>query len=87
MTRYVISVCIKVFVNNVCILNSSGLEHFHQCSVCEPALEILDEVHQSNPENPLEDLCEETQNTQLSRDLEESINTVESYWLTAPCCF
>jgi hypothetical protein len=25
------------------------LEHLHQRSVCEPALEILDEVHQSNP--------------------------------------
>ncbi len=24
------------------------LEHLHQCSVCDPALEILDEVHQSN---------------------------------------
>jgi len=24
------------------------LEHLHQCSVCDPALEILDEVHQSS---------------------------------------
>ncbi len=33
--------------------------HLHQCSVCDPsALEILDEVHQSNPVNPLEDCWE-----------------------------
>ncbi len=32
------------------------LEHLHQRSVCDTALEILDEVHQSkNPVNPLED--------------------------------
>jgi hypothetical protein len=30
-------------------LEHQPLEHLHQCSVCEPALEILDEVHDSNP--------------------------------------
>jgi hypothetical protein len=34
---------------------SSLVEHFRQCSVCDPPVEILDEVHQSNPVNPLED--------------------------------
>jgi hypothetical protein len=32
---------------------SQTLDHLHQRSVCDPALEILDEVHQSNPVNPL----------------------------------
>jgi len=32
---------------------SRTLEHLHQCSGCDPALEILDEVHQSNPVNLL----------------------------------
>jgi hypothetical protein len=31
------------------------LEHLHQHSVCDPALEILDQVHQLNTVNPLED--------------------------------
>jgi hypothetical protein len=32
------------------------IEHLHQRSLCDPALEILDEVHQLlNPVNPLED--------------------------------
>jgi hypothetical protein len=30
-------------------------EHLHQRSVCDPELEILDEVHQLNPASPLED--------------------------------
>jgi hypothetical protein len=30
-------------------------EHLHQRSVCDPALVTLDEVHQENPVNPLED--------------------------------
>ncbi len=34
---------------------SSLVEHLHQCSVCDPPVETLDEVHQSNPVNPLED--------------------------------
>ncbi len=29
----------------------------HQHSVCDPVLEILDVVHQSNPMNPLEEEC------------------------------
>jgi hypothetical protein len=29
-------------------------KHCHQCSVCDPTLEIFDEVHESNPVNPLE---------------------------------
>ncbi len=33
------------------------LEHLHPRSVCGPALEILDEVQQSNPVDPLEDCC------------------------------
>ncbi len=33
-----------------------GLEHLHQCSICDTALEVLDEVHHSNPvKNPLEE--------------------------------
>jgi hypothetical protein len=32
------------------------LEHLHQCSVCDTALEILVDFHESkNPVNPLED--------------------------------
>jgi hypothetical protein len=31
------------------------LEHLHQRSVCDPALEILGEVDEPNPVNPLED--------------------------------
>jgi hypothetical protein len=34
---------------------SSSVEHLHQCSVCDPPVEILDEVHQSHPVNPLEE--------------------------------
>jgi len=33
-------------------------EHLHWLSVCGPALEILDEVQQSNPVDPLEDWCD-----------------------------
>jgi hypothetical protein len=33
-------------------------EHFHQCSLCAPALEILDEVHQSYPEDSPKDYCD-----------------------------
>jgi hypothetical protein len=33
------------------------LEHLHPRSVCGPALEILGEVQQSNPVDPLEDCC------------------------------
>jgi hypothetical protein len=32
------------------------MKDLHQRSVCDPALEILDGVHQSNPVNPLETL-------------------------------
>ncbi len=38
--------------------NKEPLEHLHQRSVCEPAREILIQVHQSNPVNPLEDFCD-----------------------------
>ncbi len=31
------------------------LEHLQQCSACDTALEILDEVQQSNPVDSLED--------------------------------
>jgi len=58
---------------------SSGLEHLHQCSVCDPALGILDEVHQSNPVTPLED------GTPKRHSFPEPWKTVESYWLTEPC--
>jgi hypothetical protein len=35
------------------------LEHLHQCSVCGPVLEILDELlQQSNPVNSVEDCCD-----------------------------
>jgi hypothetical protein len=38
------------------LVSCTNVEHLHQCSVCEPpALEILDEVHQSDPMNPPED--------------------------------
>ncbi len=33
-------------------------ERLHQCSVCGPALKILDEVQQSYPVNLLEDCCD-----------------------------
>jgi hypothetical protein len=54
----------KSFVN-VCIPNAEATlklwfkKHLHQwSSVCDPALGILDEVHHSNPKNPLEELWE-----------------------------
>jgi hypothetical protein len=45
----------EVFV--VCIANTFlvALEHLHRCSVCGPALEILDEVQQSYIVDPPED--------------------------------
>jgi len=29
-------------------LGCGSLEHLHWCSVCDPAMELLDEVHQSS---------------------------------------
>ncbi len=39
-------------------LHKEPLEHLYQRSVCDPALEILDEVQESNPVNPLEDFLD-----------------------------
>jgi hypothetical protein len=56
------------------------LEHLQQCSVCEPpALEILDEVHQSNPRNPLEDFWDPENVHILSEPWKRLINTVRSH--------
>jgi hypothetical protein len=41
------------------------LEHLHQCLVCGPALEILDEVQQSFPVNSLERLRRPWKNAHL----------------------
>jgi hypothetical protein len=38
--------------NSTWLINE--LEHLHQCSVCDPAMETSDEVHMSDPVNPLE---------------------------------
>jgi hypothetical protein len=39
------------------MMGAGSWEHLHQRSVCDPALKILEEVHHSNPANPLEDSC------------------------------
>ncbi len=44
-----ISICIQTWASILL------LEHLQQCSACDPALEILDEVQQSNPVDSLED--------------------------------
>lgn len=30
-------------------------QHLHRCSICDPALEMMNEVEQSNPLHPLQD--------------------------------
>ncbi len=48
--------CVRVWDHGVCDVQwrQKCTNHLRQCSVCDPsALEILDEVHQSNPVNPL----------------------------------
>ncbi len=85
VTRYVISVFIKVFVSVFAfpmrMLHwSSGLEHLHQCSACDPGLGIVDEVHQSNPANPLEEFWEMLSTWTCSGDLRwgSSVQSSES---------
>jgi hypothetical protein len=52
---------------------------------CGLALEILDEVHQSNPANPLEDLLGPWKRLQLSEPGNRVKNRVKSYSGTARC--
>jgi hypothetical protein len=52
----------------------SHLKRFHQCSVCDPQLEIWDEVHESNPVNPLKDCSDPVRIQSPGRFLEHSNN-------------
>ncbi len=41
--------------SNIQVQSPNPLEQLHQRSVCDPALEMLDESHEYNPVNPLDD--------------------------------
>jgi hypothetical protein len=63
------------------------LEHLHQRSVCDPALEILDEVQKSDPAASLEECCDpETIHSFQSTGGDVPGEPAVSYMLAEPLC-